>query len=360
MNNNKAIMQDMIREIQTETQSISMMEVCGTHTMAIAKSGIRDLLPDNIKLISGPGCPVCVTAQGDIDAVIELVNQQDLILATFGDMMRVPGTSSSLQEARGKGADIRVVYSPMDAVEMASNYPTRKVVFLGIGFETTAPTVGASIEAARAMQVKNYFVLSLHKLVPPALEVIFSDPDIKVDALICPGHVSLVIGLNPYRELAEKYHKPCVITGFDDEDILQGILMILLQFKQNQARAEIQYRRAVKEKGNPVAQSVLKRVFKEVDTRWRGLGQIPGSGLEISDEYSDYNARYKFAIPDIEDIPIKGCSCGEILTGKISPHDCPLFGSACNPLNPIGPCMVSHEGACAAYYRYTPLRGEIE
>ncbi len=359
MNNNKAIMQDMIREIQAETQSISMMEVCGTHTMAIAKSGIRDLLPDNIKLISGPGCPVCVTAQGDIDAVIELVNQQDLILATFGDMMRVPGTSSSLQEARGKGADIRVVYSPMDAVEMARNYPTREVVFLGIGFETTAPPVGASIEAARAMQTKNYSVLSLHKLVPPALEVIFSDPDIKVDALICPGHVSLVIGLDPYRELAEKYHKPCVITGFDNADILQGILMILLQFKQKQARAEIQYRRAVKEKGNPVAQNVLKRVFKEVDTRWRGLGEIPGSGLEISDEYSAYNARHRFDIPDIEDIPIKGCSCGEILTGKISPHDCPLFGSACNPLNPIGPCMVSHEGACAAYYRYTPLRGEI-
>ncbi len=359
MNNNKAIVQDMIKEIQSDRQSISMMEVCGTHTMAIAKSGIKDLLPDNIKLISGPGCPVCVTAQGDIDAVIELVQQQDLILATFGDMMRVPGTRSSLQEARSQGADIRVVYSPMDAVEMARTNPSQEVVFLGIGFETTAPPVGASIEAARAMQVSNFSVLSLHKLVPPALEIIFSDPDIKVDALICPGHVSLVIGLDPYRELVNKYQKPCVITGFDDSDILQGILMILLQFRQQQYRAEIQYRRAVKEDGNPVAQSVLKRIFKEVDTRWRGIGLIPGSGLEIREEYIEFNARYKFNVPDIEDVPIKGCSCGEILTGKISPHDCPLFGSACNPLNPIGPCMVSHEGACAAYYRYTPLRGEI-
>ncbi len=360
MDNNKRLLQDMVKGIQAETHNISMMEVCGTHTMAIAQSGIRDLLPDNIKLISGPGCPVCVTAQGDIDAVIELVSKQDLILATFGDMMRVPGTSSSLQESRSLGADIRVVYSPMDAVEIARNNPGREIVFLGIGFETTAPPVGASIEAAQAAQVNNYSVLSLHKLVPPALEVIFSDPDIKVDALICPGHVSLVIGLAPYRELAEKHHKPCVITGFDDADILQGILMILLQFRQKQARAEIQYRRAVKENGNPVAQSLLKRVFQEVDSRWRGLGTIPGSGLEISDEYSQHNARQKFAVPYIEDIPINGCSCGEILTGKMSPQDCPLFGQACHPLNPIGPCMVSHEGACAAYYRYTPLRGAIK
>lgn len=353
----KALLDNMIKQIQAETRPLSIMEVCGTHTMAIAKSGIRELLPPNIKLISGPGCPVCVTAQGDIDAMIELGCQENIIMATFGDMMRVPGTNSSLQEARSQGADIRVVYSPLDALNIARDNPGREVVFLGIGFETTAPTVGASIEAACAGRLSNYSVLSLHKLVPPALEQIFSDPGIKVDALLCPGHVSMVIGLHPYKLLADKYHKFCVVAGFETKDILQGIIMILLLFEQDKPQALIQYRRAVKEEGNPVAQSLIKRVFTEVDTRWRGLGTIPGSGLEIRDEYRDFNARKKFNLPDIEDVPIKGCSCGEILTGRIAPHECRLFGTACTPINPVGPCMVSHEGACAAYYRYTPLRG---
>jgi hydrogenase expression/formation protein HypD len=353
-------MQEMIREIQNETRNVSLMEVCGTHTMAIARSGIRDLLPDNIKLISGPGCPVCVTAQGDIDAVIELASQRGIVLATFGDMIRVPGTISSLQEARGKGAQVRVVYSPLDALAMARDNPTQEVVFLGIGFETTAPTVAASIEAARNMHLNNFSVFSLHKMVPPALEIIFSDPDIKVDALICPGHVSLVIGLEPYRKLAQSYRKPCVITGFDDADLLQGILMILLQLRQGQNQARIQYQRAVQEKGNPVAQDILNRVFQAVDARWRGLGTIAGSGLQIKDEFSQYDAWRKFKLQNKDDLAIKGCSCGQILSGKLSPHDCPLFGRSCTPLNPIGPCMVSQEGACAAYYRYIPLKGAIK
>jgi hydrogenase expression/formation protein HypD len=353
-------MQEILREIQSETRQVSLMEVCGTHTMAIARSGIRELLPDNIKLISGPGCPVCVTAQGDIDGVIELASEGDIILATFGDMMRVPGTHSSLQEARGKGAQIRVVYSPLDALAMARDNPTREVVFLGIGFETTAPTVAASIEAAQNMNLNNFSVFSLHKLVPPALESIFSDPEIKVDALICPGHVSLVIGLEPYQRLAQDYHKPCVITGFEDVDLLQGILMILLQLRRGQSQAQIQYKRAVKEKGNPVAQDILKRVFRVVDARWRGLGTIAGSGLQVKDEFSQYDARLKFKVQDKDDIPIKGCACGQILSGKMSPHDCVLFGRQCTPLNPVGPCMVSQEGACAAYYRYIPLKGAIQ
>lgn len=358
MNNNE-IMREIIKEIQAETQKISIMEVCGTHTMAIAKSGIRNLLPDNIKMITGPGCPVCVTAQGDIDTVIELLSQKDIILATFGDMMRVPGSKSSLQEAKGKGAKVRVVYSAMDAIIMARDNPNREVVFLGIGFETTAPTVAASIEAANNMQINNFSVFSLHKLVPPALEVIFSDPDIKVDALICPGHVALVIGLEPFKLLAEKYNKPCVITGFEDKDILQAIMMILLQFKNKQPCAKIQYNRAVKEQGNIVAQNIINQVFKPVDSRWRGLGTITGSGLEIREKYKKYDAKLKFGVEDKEDIPIKGCSCGLILTGKILPYDCPLFNRVCNPLNPVGPCMVSDEGACAAYYRYTPIEGGI-
>ena len=357
MNNDITVMRQMISEIQLETRSLSMMEVCGTHTMAIARSGIRELLPENIRLLSGPGCPVCVTAQGDIDAVIELVKNEELILATFGDMMRVPGTHSSLQEARSQGADIRVVYSPTDALALARSNPRSEVVFLGIGFETTAQGVGASIEAARKMNLQNFSVLSLHKVVPPALEVIFSDPEMQVDALICPGHVSVVIGLEPYEKLAEKYHKPFVVTGFDSVDILQGILMILLQVEKHQGFAEIQYRQLVKPEGNPVAQAILNRVFQPVNCRWRGLGVIPLSGLAIRDEYGDFDARRKFTIPDIKDQPIKGCSCGQILTGKISPHDCPLFGTACTPLTPVGPCMVSNEGACAAYYRYTPLKG---
>lgn len=349
--------EELLREIKGETRELALMEVCGTHTMAIAKSGIRNLLPPNLKLLSGPGCPVCVTSQGDIDSVIEMLKEDEIILVTFGDMMRVPGSSSSLQEARSQGADVRVAYSPLDALEIARKNPGREVVFLGIGFETTAPLVGSTIEEAGRQEVSNFSVLSLHKLVPPALEVIFSDPDIKVDGLICPGHVSVVIGLEPYRLLAEKYLQPCVITGFENNDILEGIAMLLLQIRKKEAFAEIQYKRVVKSEGNPVAQQILQRVFQAAGTRWRGLGYIPDSGLELRNEYKNFDARERFHVPEIEDRAIKGCACGEVLTGKISPHDCSLFGRACTPLNPVGPCMVSHEGACAAYYRYSPLKG---
>ncbi len=349
----------LLDEIHAEKNEYALMEVCGTHTMAIAKSGIRELVPPQLNLLSGPGCPVCVTAQGDIDAVIELARSREITLLTFGDMMRVPGTDTSLQEERSRGADIRVVYSPMDAVQIAAEIPEKQIVFLGIGFETTAPTVAVSVEEARRRQLKNYSVLSLHKVVPPALETIFSDPEIKVDGLICPGHVSAVIGLNPYALLAGKYHKPCVVTGFEAVDILEGIVMLLRQLRKGEAKADIQYRRVVKADGNPVARAILERVFQTVDARWRGLGSIPGSGLAVRSEYVDMDAYAKFRIAYIEDKPIKGCACGEVLTGKISPRECLLFGRACTPLKPIGPCMVSHEGACAAYYRYTPLKGSI-
>ncbi|MGI5920117.1 MAG: hydrogenase formation protein HypD [Syntrophomonadaceae bacterium] len=360
MASNNAYLNSLLQEIGKTTRPVALMEVCGTHTMAIARSGIRNLLPPGFKLISGPGCPVCVTSQGDIDAVIELVRQPDITLVTFGDMMRVPGTHSSLQEERSRGADIRVAYSPLDALEIARQNPNREVVFLGIGFETTAPAVGITVEQADEEHLANFSVFSLHKLVPPALEIIFSDPDIKVDGLICPGHVSAVIGVEPYEILAQKYHKPCVITGFETMDILEGLVMLLRQLQSGQAVAEIQYRRVVKKEGNIVARQTLERVFIPYDARWRGLGLIPGSGLTLRDKYKDYDARRKFLIPEIEDLPIKGCACGEVLTGKITPHDCVLFGKACTPLRPVGPCMVSQEGACAAYYRYTPLKGEDE
>lgn len=346
----------LLNAIKSVTQNISLMEVCGTHTMAIARSGIRELLPSNIKLLSGPGCPVCVTSQGDIDAVIEMVRLNDIILLTFGDMMRVPGTRSSLQEERSRGADIRIVYSPLDALRVARENPEQEVVFLGIGFETTTPAVAATLEEAREERLSNFSVFSLHKLVPPALEIIFSDPEIQVDGLICPGHVSAVTGIQPYETLAAKYGKPCVVTGFETVDILEGIFMLVNQLQKSQARAEIQYRRVVRADGNQVALDSINRVFEVVPVRWRGLGMIPYSGLRLRPEYSDMDARLKFNIPELEEIPIKGCACGAVLTGKILPTDCALFGQACTPLKPVGPCMVSHEGSCAAYYRYIPGR----
>lgn len=360
MTEDQVYLQKLLAEIQSETNRYALMEVCGTHTMAIAKSGIRELVPPSLKLLSGPGCPVCVTAQGDIDAVIQLVREPGITLLTFGDMMRVPGTESSLQEERSKGADVRVVYSPLDAITAAQNLPHREVVFLGIGFETTAPTVGITVEEAVQKELRNFSLLSLHKLVPPALELIFADPDIKVDALICPGHVAAVTGTEPYGFVAEKFGKPCVVTGFEAQDILEGIVMLLRQLHQGEARVEIQYRRVVKKEGNRVAQAVLERVFEPQGARWRGLGFIPQSGLALRPAYAGMDAGKKFGIQEIEDIPIKGCACGEVLTGKISPHDCALFGKGCTPLRPIGPCMVSQEGACAAYYRYTPNRKSQE
>jgi len=360
MSENREYRQHLLEEICSETRNIYLMEVCGTHTMAIAKSGIRNLAPPNLKLLSGPGCPVCVTAQGDIDALIELVRRPEITLLTFGDMIRVPGTESSLQEERSRGADIRVVYSPLDALALAKSMPDREIVFLGIGFETTAPAVGITIEEAAAAGLDNFSVLSFHKVVPPALEALFSDQDIKVDGLICPGHVSAVIGSQPYQVLAEKYHKPCVVTGFETQDVLEGIVMLLRQIHRGESIVEIQYRRIVKEGGNPLARATIDRVFRPVGARWRGLGFIPGSGLELAPPYAHMDARKKFNMRDIEDVPIKGCACGEVLAGRITPHDCTLFGKGCTPLRPIGPCMVSQEGACAAYYRFTPVKAKGE
>lgn len=334
-----------------------LMEVCGTHTMAIARTGIRNLLPSHISLLSGPGCPVCVTSQSDIDAVINLVSDQNITLLTFGDMIRVPGSVGSLQEARSQGADVRVVYSPLDALKLARHNPDREMVFLGIGFETTAPVVAHTIKEAAQLNIPNFSVLSLHKLVPPALEVLFSDNEIKVDGLICPGHVSMIIGLKPYESLAIRYQQPCVVTGFDDFDILEGICMLLKQIMNGQAKAENQYKRVVKPQGNPVALELLNEVFEPAEARWRGLGAIPGSGLAVRNRFAAYDARRRFDIPELEEKSLKGCACGSILTGKISPPQCALFGRACTPLNPVGPCMVSQEGACAAYYRYAPMKG---
>ncbi|MGE5416413.1 MAG: hydrogenase formation protein HypD [Acidobacteriota bacterium] len=352
---NKLYADHLLNEINAVKTPCSLMEVCGTHTMAIAKSGLRSLIPPNIKLLSGPGCPVCVTAQGDIDAVIELVKQPGVILTTFGDMMRVPGTESSLQDERGTGADVRVVYSPLDALAIARQNPDKEVVFLGIGFETTAPTVAVTLEQAAEEGLKNFSVWSLHKIVPPAIEAIFSDPEINADGLICPGHVSAVIGIEPYEKLVGRYFKPCVITGFETLDIIEGIYMLVQQVIHGPSEAAIQYKRVVKPQGNIAAREAIERVFKPVNARWRGLGEILGSGLEPQIQFQGFNAKKKFDIPEFEDKPIKGCGCGDVLKGKMTPPECQLFGKGCTPLKPVGPCMVSHEGACAAYYRFAKI-----
>lgn len=331
---------------------ISFMEVCGTHTMAISQFGIRSLLPPQVRLISGPGCPVCVTPNGYLDRAIALSRLDDVMIATFGDMMRVPGSSSSLMEERAKGANIRVVYSPLDAVALAAKHPDKRVIFLGVGFETTTPTIAGSILAAERQKLDNYLVLTAHKTIPRPMEVLASDPELGIDGYICPAHVSAIIGANAYRPLAEGLRIPCVVTGFEPADIMQGVEMLVRQKLAGEARVEIQYSRVVTWEGNAKARSVIDKVFEPADAVWRGIGTIPGTGLRINAAYRRFDA--EVMIP-VEVEPLRehaGCLCGEILKGKVSPEDCPLFGTTCTPESPVGACMVSSEGSCAAVFKY--------
>jgi len=329
-----------------------LMEICGTHTMAIFRHGIRSVLPQNIDLISGPGCPVCVTAIEEVDRSVRLARIPDVIITTFGDMMRVPGTESSLQKENGRGADVRMVYSTFDALKIAEENPEREVVFLGIGFETTAPTVAAAIKTAHDRKLLNFSVLSAHKLLPPAMDALISGGDLHIDGFICPGHVSTIIGTSSYEAVVDRYGIPCVVAGFEPIDILQGILMLVEQSENGRAEVEIQYTRAVTPEGNPGALKTMKEVFEPCDSPWRGLGVIPGSGMAIREMYSDYDARNRFDldVPHAKEPP--GCRCAEVLRGIIRPFECKLFRNGCSPLNPVGACMVSSEGTCAAYYKY--------
>lgn len=342
------------RAIQELGQRQTLMEVCGTHTWSIARHGIRSILPSGLRLLSGPGCPVCVTSQGYLDGAVILARQERVIVATFGDMMRVPGSHSSLEAERAQGRDVRPVYSPLEALKVARDNPRARVVFLGVGFETTAPTIAASLLEAREQGLENYLVYSAHKRIPPALRLLAQAPDLRLDGLICPPHVSSILGARAYRFLAEEYGIPCVITGFEPLDILQGILMLLHQRLEGRPRVEIQYRRAVREEGNLEALAILEEVFEAGPGRWRGLGLIPDSGLSLREGYRPWDAHHRFALPLSE--PDKGeqagCLCGEILKGIKSPPECPAFGQGCIPEDPQGPCMVSGEGTCAAYYRY--------
>ncbi len=345
-----------------QERPMRFMEVCGTHTMSIFRHGIRSILPSNVELVSGPGCPVCVTSQADIDAMIGLAGQPGVIVATFGDLLRVPGTKGSLASAKARGARVEIVYSPADALKIACANPDHDVVFLGIGFETTVPAVAAALLEARSRSIRNFFVFSSHKTMPRALHALLADPELRIDGLLCPGHVSTIIGAKAYEPLAETKNVPCVIAGFEPADILQGIYMLAKQVYEGRHGVENCYSRAVTWHGNERAIKVMERAFEPCDAVWRGLGKIDSSGLAISPTLSMHDASKHFGMwsqTTVTPDP-RGCLCGEVIKGKKRPPECPLFSRACTPTSPVGPCMVSSEGSCAAYFRYsTPCRQEI-
>ncbi len=349
-------MKQMLEELKKLTDGIGkplkLMEVCGTHTVEIFRHGIRDIIPRNITLLSGPGCPVCVTSVHDVDVAIAIAKKPGVILATFGDMMRVPGGKGSMLDARSEGADIRVLYSPLDALTLARKEQDREVVFFATGFETTSPLIAGTIAHSEEAGIRNFFVYAAHKLVPPALKALLDSPDVSVDGFILPGHVSTIIGRKPYEFVARQYKKPSVITGFEAAEIIEGILMIVRQIAQRKAEIEIQYRTVVREEGNPRALELLEKYFGPSDAYWRGIGVIPASGLAIKNQYAEFDANRKFNPQVSETAEPELCSCGDILRGVKVPLECPLFGTACTPEAPVGPCMVSTEGSCAAYYKY--------
>ncbi len=331
---------------------VRFMEVCGTHTMSIFRHGIPSVLPPNIELLSGPGCPVCVTSQKDIDTFIEISMMDNVILTTFGDLMRVPGTMSSLQKEKAAGRDIRIVYAALDAVDIAAGNPDKSVVFCAVGFETTTPTVAASILVARERGISNFFIHSAHKLTPPALAALMKTPGVDIDGFILPGHVSVITGTDAYRPVFDKYQIPSVIAGFEPVDILKAVLMLLKQNISGRPALKNAYPRAVAENGNPRARQIMDKVFKPGDASWRGIGLISDSGMELREGYNSFNADLRFDITSKDSPEPKGCACGEILMGLKTPQQCPLYRKICTPLHPVGPCMVSSEGACAAYFRY--------
>lgn len=335
------------------TGPLRFMEVCGTHTVAIFRSGLRSLLPKDIIHLSGPGCPVCVTHESEVNAFLDLAENPKVIIATFGDLMRVPGSRGrTLKAAQADGARVSIVYSPPDALKIAKDNPDAIVVFLGVGFETTAPGVAATLHMARAQGITNFRVLSFHKIVPPALEALLSDEGTDIDGFIMPGHVSAIIGLGPYLPVATRYGKSAAIAGFEPLDILQALLFLAECKRDGRAEVTNLYRRVVRDEGNPKAQAMLAQVFTPADALWRGIGNIPGSGLELAEPYAAFDAKREFGIVIKDCPPLPGCKCGDVLKGKLAPNLCPLFGKACTPAKPVGPCMVSTEGSCAAYFKY--------
>ncbi len=343
----------LISQIHRKSKTAArFMEFCGGHTVTIFRYGIRRVLPSTIDMVSGPGCPICVTANADLDKAIALAQIPEVIIATFGDMLKVPGSHSSLQEVKANGADVRMVYSTMDALKIAEDNPGKSVVFLGIGFETTAPTIAASILQAEENGIKNYYVLSLHKLCPPVIRAILDSGEVKLHGLICPGHVSAIIGSHPWEFIAQDYGIPCVVSGFEPLDILQCVNMLVAQIENGESKVEIAYRRGVRPEGNQQALKLMEEVFETCPAEWRGIGEVPDSGLKVRKEYQPFDAEVAFDIDPGSPYEPEGCICGDILRGVKTPLDCRLFGKVCTPESPVGPCMVSSEGSCSAYYLY--------
>ena len=329
-----------------------LMEICGGQTHSIKRYGIDQLLPDQIELVHGPGCPVCVTPLEQIDKALEIASRQGVIFASYGDMLRVPGSGKDLFGIRAAGGDVRVVYSPLDAVKLAQQQPEREVVFFAIGFETTAPANAMAVEQANALGLENFSVLVSHSRVPPAMHAILSSPDCRVQGFLAAGHVCAVMGYWEYKPVSDQYQVPIVVTGFEPIDILQGVLMAVRQLEQGRAEVENAYSRAVVYAGNEPAQQLIDRVFMVCDRKWRGIGNIPSSGWCLRPEYSKYDAELRFSVSDIAPQESEVCISGQILQGLMKPPECPAFGVQCTPEDPLGATMVSSEGACAAYYRY--------
>ncbi len=359
--NDPQLGREMIKKVKEQAaqlaghlgRAVALMEVCGTHTMAISSTGLRSLLAGLVELRSGPGCPVCVTAAGDIEQMIALARMPGVTVATFGDMVRVPGVLSSLERERAGGARVQIVYSPVDAVALARDKPDQEVIFLGMGFETTAPMVALSINQANNLRLTNFSVYSVHKLVPPVMRALLGAGEVKVDGLILPGHVCAITGSEAFAFIGEEYGIPAVVTGFTPVDILDALHILLNKIQTGDNRVVNGYRWVVRDDGNLQAQSAIKNCFYLGDAIWRGFGVVNGSGLLIGEKFAHYDAMRKFTAERLDDAAEpQGCRCGELLRGLISPGDCPMFGHPCTPASPVGPCMVSSEGACAAYYHY--------
>ena len=345
--------QRLAREIaRRSTKTIRLMEFCGGHTHAILRYGIRQLVPKTVELRSGPGCPVCVTASADLDKAIALAKLPGVIITTFGDMIRVPGSYSSLQKVKAEGADVRVVYSTIDALEIAKANPRNSVIFIGIGFETTAPTVAASILKAQHDRTRNFYVLSVNKLTPPVMKALLDSGETKLDGIVCPGHVSVIIGSHPYEFIPRDYGVACVISGFEPLDVLLCIDRLVEQIERGEPKVEIAYPRGVKPEGNKKARELMDDVFEIGEANWRGIGIVPGSGLKIRGKYEQFDADKAFSVSLKPSREPSGCRCGDVIRGAATPLECQLFKKVCTPEKPVGPCMVSSEGACAAYYQY--------
>ncbi len=350
----KINLNDYLNRVRGEFSNLkcTLMEVCGTHTHAIRRAGIHQMLPSGVRLLSGPGCPVCVTGSGYIEQAIRLSREPKVIITTFGDLLRVPGNTSSLALAKAEGSKIRIVYSPLDVLSIAEENPGVEVVFLGVGFETTAPVIALAIKQARQRKINNFSILPAFKVLKPALKSLLKSPELKIEGLIAPGHLSVITGAGEFEFLVEQYKLPTVITGFKPEEIWLGIAALLKQINKGRAKLENKYAQVVTDQGNKVARQLIKEVFKPEDTEWRGLGLVRNSGLGLTDSFLDFDTRKRFGLSEISSTEPPGCRCGEVLIGKTMPEECPLFGRKCIPENPVGPCMVSAEGSCAAHYYY--------